>query len=93
MILQKYELPSLCELYCSNFTKLQWKQKCVKAINSFWTRELIGDIKTKKTLKYLSVQNLRVGSPHLLWRTVESSVTDVRKAVIKARILTGTYIL
>lgn len=93
MILQKYELPSLCELYCSNFTKLQWKQKCVKAVNSFWTKELISDIKTKKTLKYLSVQNLRIGSTHLVWRTVESSVADVRKAVVKARILTGTYIL
>ena len=47
---------------------------CVKAVDSFWTKQLGSDIKTKKTLKYLSVQNLRIG--HLVWRTVESSVAD-----------------
>lgn len=28
-----------------------------------------------------------------MWRTVESSVADVRRAVVKVRILTGTYML
>ena len=45
------------------------------------------------SLKYLAIQNLRIGSTHLVWRNMESSVTDVRKGVTKARILTGTYIL
>ena len=49
-ILQKYELPFLCQLVCSNLTKLQWKHMCVKAVNSFWTKQLVSDIKTKKTL-------------------------------------------
>ena len=53
----------------------------------------MGDIKTKKTLRYLPIHNLRVGTTHLVWRTVESSVADVKKSVVKARILTGTYIL
>ena len=66
---------------------------CTRAINSFWTKHLLCDIKTKKTLKYLSIHNLRVGTTHMVWKTVESSVTDVKKAVVKARILTGTYIL
>ena len=92
-ILQKYELPSLGQLFCSNFTKLQWKHMCTKAVNTFWTKQLVNDIKTVKSLKNLSFNNLRVGTTHLIWRTVESSVTDVRKAVVKARILTGTYIL
>ena len=92
-ILQKYELPSLGQLFCSNFTKLQWKHMCTKAVNTFWTKQLVNDIKTKKSLKNLSVNNLCVGTTQLIWRTVESSVTDVNKAVVKARILTGTYIL
>ena len=29
----------------------------------------------------------------MVWRTIDSSVSDVRKGVVKARILTGTYIL
>ena len=39
------------------------------------------------------MHNLRVGTTHMVWKAVESSVTDVKKAVVKARILTGTYIL
>ena len=66
---------------------------CAKAVNSFWTKQLVGDIKTKKILRYLSIHNLRVGTTHLVWRTVESLVADVKKAVVKARILTDTYIL
>ena len=53
----------------------------------------MNDIKIKKSLQNLSVNNLRVGTTHLMWRTVESSVTDVKKAVVKVRILTDTYIL
>ena len=61
---------------------------CTRAINSFWTKQLVCDIKTKKTLKHLSIHNLRVGTTNMVWTTVESSVTDVKKAVVKARILT-----
>ena len=84
---------SLVQLFCSNFTKVQWKHMCTKAVNTFWTRQLVNGVKTTKSLKYLSVNNLRVGTTHLMWRTMESAVTDVKKAVVKARILTGTYIL
>ena len=30
----------------------------------------------KKTLKYLATQNLRIGSTHLVWRIIASSVTE-----------------
>ena len=68
---------------------------CTKAVNTFWTKQLVNDIKSKKYLKKnnLSVNKLRVGTTHLMWRTVESSVTDVKKTVVKARIIIGTYIL
>ena len=60
----------------------------VKSDNSVSTNQqvLVCDIKTKITLKYLSLQNLRIGTVHLVWRTVKSSVTDVKRAVVKARI-------
>lgn len=92
-ILAQYELPSLYQLVCSKISKLQWKKLCVKHVNSYWSRNLVREIKTKKTLRYLSVNNLRIGTTHLVWRTIDSSVSDVRKGVVKARILTGTYIL
>ena len=65
----------------------------MKAVNKFWSKQLVSEIKTKKSLKYLPVDNLRIGSIHLVWRSLDSTVPDVRKGITKARILTGTYLL
>ena len=89
-ILEKYELPSLSQLLCSSYSKLQWKHTYVKAINKL---QLVSEIKTKKSLKYLPVDNLRIGSTHLMWLSLDSTVSDVRKGITKVRILTGTYLL
>ena len=72
---------------------LQWKHTYVKAVNKFWSKQLVSEIKTKKSVKYLPVDNLRIGSTRLVWRSLDSTVSDVRKGVTKARILTGTYLL
>ena len=48
------------------------------AVNSDWTKQLVCDIKSKKSLKYLPVHNLRVGITHLVWRTVGSSVWGIK---------------
>ena len=91
-ILEEYGLPSLSQLVCSNYSKLQWRHIYVKAINNLWTKQFVCEIKTKKTLKYLSMYNLRIGT-HFVWRSLDSSVTDVRKGITKTRILTGIYLL
>ena len=88
-ILEKYGLPSLSQLVCSNYNKLQWKHIYFKAINNVWTKQFVCEIKTKKTLKYLSVYNLQIGTSHLVWRSLDASVPDVRKGIIRNRILTG----
>ena len=90
--LEKYSLPTLSQLIASVIGKLQWKNICKQAIESYWTKLYVDDIKTKKTLKYLSVRGLRIGRTHLVWQNLES-VSAVRKGVVKARFLTGVYIL
>ena len=45
-ILQKYKLPTLCQLATCNQSKLQWKHICTRAIYSFWTDHLNIEIKT-----------------------------------------------
>ena len=81
--LDTYDLPTLTQLVCSNLSKLKWKRTYIRTINNFWTKSFVREIKmNKKTLKYLATQNCN-----------DTSVTDVRKGVFKARILTGTYIL
>ena len=59
---------------------------------SYTSCEHVYNIKTKKTLKYLSVCQLRVGSTHLVWQSKET-VAAVRKAVINAGFLTGVVSL
>ena len=52
----------------------------------------VDDIKSKKTLRYLSVRGLRVAHSHLVWQNLES-VSAVRKGVIKAMFPTGVYLM
>ena len=50
--------------------------------------------KSEKSSKYLPVHNLCVCTTlYLVLKTVESSVSDIKKALVKARIFTGTNIL
>ena len=91
-ILLKYELPSLNELVISDISKFQWKRTCIKAIHSFWTKVFVKDAKSKKSLKYLETSSLRVGSAHLVWRDLETAA-QVKRSIVRARILTGTYTL
>ena len=63
-----------------------------KAINLFWTKTLVTDIKSKKTLPYLEVHSLRVGRTHLTWREIETA-SQVKRSIVRTRIITGTYTL
>ena len=69
-------------------SKLKWKHTYKKAIEAYWIRVYICDIKSKKTLKYLYPSSLRIGYTHPVWNSLDSEA-EVRKGVIKARILTG----
>lgn len=94
-VLVKYDLPTVSQLLTSSISKLQWKSSYNKAIGQFWTRQYINDIKTKKTLRFLNIKTLHTGITHLVWSSIESE-TEVTKGVIriiKARVLTGVYIL
>ena len=63
--LELFDLPALGVLLASDIAKIQWKSRCRRAIVEHWTRVYVNDIKTKKTFKYLSVAQLRVGCTHL----------------------------
>ena len=51
------------------------------------------DIETKSSLKYLNPDAVRVGKVHQVYAFVRNNVHDVRRAEVKARLLTGTYTL
>ena len=89
-VLEQYGLSTLSNLIVSGIGKEQWKI-LKKAIALYWTKLYGDDIKTKKTLKYLSVQGLLVGQLHLVWQNLDT-VSAVRMGVTKAKFLSGKCI-
>ena len=57
------------------------------------TETLVRDAQSKSTLRSLTLENISCGSNHPVCETTENSVRDVCKAVIKARIVPGAYLL
>ena len=86
-VLTKYSLPMLSEIVTSNFTKLQWKTVYTKATNSYWTRQFVKDIKSKKSLSYLKTHSLRIGTVHSACKKIET-VGQIKRCIVKARIFT-----
>ena len=62
-------------------------------VNSLVFNTWCTEAATKSTLKYLNVKACKVGEPHPCLRTVTGSTRDVKRTVIKVRLLTGTYYL
>ena len=65
----------------------------LRTIHNFWTTQIISDASSKSTLKYLAIQNYRVGVTHNIWTDASVDTQAVKKAGVKARLTTGTYML
>ena len=92
-LLQKYDLPDAFSLLDNTPTKEKWKNIVKEATNTKYRKEVMEELKTKTSLRYLSIQEHPLDEPHQVYRTLGSSPHDVEKAAIKARLLTGCYTL
>ena len=93
-VLFMYNLPSILHLQKNLPKKLQWKKMIMTSISSYWNELLLNQAhSTMSSLKYLSKDNLRIGNPHSIYRTVKPSIMDVRKCMIKTCMVTRTYTL
>ena len=91
--LDMYNLPSIDDIRKELPSKIKWKSICKQAIHAFWTEKMQTSIKDKSSLKFMNIKDLKVGNDHSVWTSLNSSVTEVKKGIIKARMLTGTYLL
>ena len=66
---------------------------CHAAVYKHWSRILQEKSQEKSTLRYTKLPNLEDKKPHLLWRATHSNPRDIRRACIKSKIATGTYLL
>ena len=47
----------------------------------------------KSSLKYVNTNSLKEGKAHHVWSAVRNCLTDSKRAQLKCKLLTGTYIL
>ena len=92
-ILQKYDLPDAYDLIQNTPTKEKWKTMIKDATNKFYRKNILEEMESKTTLKYLAIQENPLDEPHPIYKYIGPDPHDVEKAAIKARLLTGTYTL
>ena len=92
-ILKMYSLPSIFQLLDNPPSKNEWKRLLNSAVNTAIEESWEQDIKSKSSLKYVNPDSLKVGKSHHVWSTVRNSIHDSRRAQLKSKLLTGTYIL
>ncbi|VDI12733.1 Hypothetical predicted protein [Mytilus galloprovincialis] len=92
-VLLQYSLPSIDELLIFLPTKIKWKQSVRHAINTFWSNKFRSLSREKSTLTRLCTDIINIGEIHSVWKTATEIPGDTKKAITKARILTGTYLL
>lgn len=89
--IERYDLPPIEEL--QKLSKDQWKSVTKKAVREYWTSQLQEEAASKSTLNHCHVMVLRMGLTHPIWDSVQSNRMDVMRAIIKVRMVTGTYLL
>ena len=92
----KYDPPEPMHLLLSirsDKERLYWRNTIKKKVHDFWHMENIQEAETKSSLVYIKVQEKSARSPHPIWLYSKSSPTASKKATVKAKLLTDTYML
>ena len=86
-------MPSIYSLFNKQLSKLEWKRILNEVVNSHIEASRRAEIEQKTSLKYINPNSLKVGAVHPVWPTVSNSIIDNKRAQLKCKLLTGTYIL
>ena len=88
-LLKQYQLPPANTLIQHPPKKQQWKD-ALKGVNKFWFEKLKKEAHSMSTLSLLDIEQCTSGTIHPVWRNLYNT-NDVKKAVIKARLLVQRY--
>ena len=86
-----YDIDILSPLQHS-WTKAAWKRHMKEAIFGRAYINLLHTAVSKSSLQWLDLQLCKQGVPHPVWKTSAYNLAETRKAAIRVKILTGTYI-
>ena len=90
-ILERYNLPHIENLIANLPVKTKWKHAVKTAVNNHWTDVMRSDLRERSTLSLCNITELQVGKVHHVWNSIDTCVLDVKKGIVKARMLTGVY--
>ena len=86
--LEKYNIDVL-DILLGNLDKHETKHRIVTK----WFQDLSTEALSKTSLRLLDVDTCRPGKCHPVWAAVTCNKAETRQAIIKAKLLTGTYML
>ena len=92
-ILSQYKLPSTLDLLSTEFSKNAWKQTVDNQINAYLVDKLTLEASDKSSLRFLNTQKYGIGEVHYVWKNAGFNLMIIKKACMKARLMTGTYVL
>ena len=72
-------------------TKEIWKQTVRKAVHDHYLHIFKNEVLPQSSCRYLNLNTVSLYRPHHVWATVLPSSRDVTRALVKAKLLTGTY--
>ena len=85
-------LPNIYNLKHSTKSKDALKEKIKHKVDNYVHQSWVEERNSKSTLAYLNLHDCFVGKVHSCWKSVSHNTRDVRRAIIKVKILTGTCI-
>lgn len=92
-ISDKYEIGDPEDLFHNPPTKHQWKTHLNTAVRKYWKEKWKEEKQEKVSLQYLHLQDEPVNNPHNIWACINPVEHEVKRAEIKVRLVTGTYML
>ena len=93
VVLAKYSLGDAHSLLEKPPSKEIWKKMVKEAIESYWANKLCRQAATKSSLRYINWDPVNFFRPHHIWSSLECNHLEVRRATIKCKLTTGTYVL
>ena len=71
--------------------KPTWKVLVKNHVTSTWEDDLKKLKSTKSSVQYINMEHICLKEPYMVWKVALGSTEAVNMAIIKARLLTGTY--
>ena len=93
LLLRRYNLPPLLEVVSQDYSPKEWKRMVTKVVSLNWKRMTEKEADIKYSLAHLNYTTFTAGKPHLVWEATTSDSKDVRRAIVKAKMIAGAYTL